>query len=468
VNDQTDSQLLRAYVEHRAEPAFAELVRRHVDFVYSAAQRMVCDSHLAEDVTQGVFVALAKQAVQLANRPVLSGWLHGTARNIAAQTVRTDVRRRAREQEAAAMNELIAGEPEAGWEHIAPQLDAALGELGESDRDVLLLRYFERKSAQQMTQTLGISDEVAQKRVSRAVEKLREFFSKRKITIGAGGLAVLISANAVQSAPIGLAVTISAAAVLTGTVASTSAVIAATKTITMTALQKTAITVVLTAAVGAGIFEARQASQVREQNQLLQQKLAPLTEQIQQLQSERDDATNQQALLAAEIAKTKDNNLELLKLRGEVGLLREQLNRTTVTPNQTPSQIKFDLPYSQRDEWSEKGTAKPLDTLFTMLAAIKQKDENRLNQIVSRSFPSETLEQLTLPKADWDKVSAIQIVSEGEFFPVTENGPQDTAQIEAIIEEQVDNGLGEKVADQTVERWSLIKTNNQWLITGSH
>ena len=102
MNDQTDSQLLHAYAEQRSEPAFSELVRRHVDFIYSAALRMVCDSHLAEDVTQGVFVALAKNAAQLKDRPVLSGWLHRTAQNIAAQTVRTDVRRRAREQEAAA------------------------------------------------------------------------------------------------------------------------------------------------------------------------------------------------------------------------------------------------------------------------------------------------------------------------------------------------------------------------------
>jgi RNA polymerase sigma factor (sigma-70 family) len=129
VNDQTDSQLLRAYAEHRSETAFAELVRRHVDLVYSAARRMVCDSHLAQDVTQGVFIALAKSATELTDRPVLSGWLHRTAQNIAAQTVRTDVRRRAREQEAAAMNELLSAEPDALWKHIAPQLDAALGEL---------------------------------------------------------------------------------------------------------------------------------------------------------------------------------------------------------------------------------------------------------------------------------------------------------------------------------------------------
>src|SRR5258706_7765839 len=117
---------------------------------------MVCDSHLAEDVTQAVFVALAKNSTQLTDRPVLSGWLHRTAQNIAAQTVRTDVRRRVREQEAAAMNELVSDQPDAVWKQIAPHLDAALGELSEPDRDALLLRYFERKSASEMAQTLGI------------------------------------------------------------------------------------------------------------------------------------------------------------------------------------------------------------------------------------------------------------------------------------------------------------------------
>ena len=240
MNDQTNSQLLRAYAEKRSEPAFSELVRRHVDFVYSAALRMVCDPHLAEDVTQGVFVALAKNALQLMDRPVLSGWLHRTAQNIAAQTVRTIERRRAREKEAAAMNELLSAEPDIVWEHIAPHLDAALGELNELDRDALLLRYFERKSAHEIAQTLGISDEAAQKRVSRAVERLREFLAKRGVTVGASGLVIVISANAVQAAPVGLAVTISTAAALAGTsITATATAIAtatATKAIAMTTL----------------------------------------------------------------------------------------------------------------------------------------------------------------------------------------------------------------------------------------
>ena len=205
MNDGTDPQLLRTYAESRSEAAFAELVRRHVDFVYSAALRMVCDSHLAEDVTQGVFVAFAKNAAQLTNRRVLSGWLHRTAQNIAAQTVRTIERRRAREQEAVAMNELLSDEPETVWEHIAPQLDEALCELNEGDRDALLLRYFERKSAREMAQTLGTTEDAAQKRVSRAVERLREFFAKRCITSTSAILTAVITGQAVTKAPEGLA-----------------------------------------------------------------------------------------------------------------------------------------------------------------------------------------------------------------------------------------------------------------------
>src|SRR2546428_9544833 len=115
------------------------------------------------------------------------------------------------------MNHLPAAYADALWEHIAPHLDDALDELSEPDRDALLLRYFERKSARDMAQTLGISDDAAQKRVSRAVERLREFFAKRGITVGASGLVVVISANAVQAAPVGLTATIATAAAFAGT-----------------------------------------------------------------------------------------------------------------------------------------------------------------------------------------------------------------------------------------------------------
>jgi RNA polymerase sigma factor (sigma-70 family) len=321
MNSLTDQQLLADYTERHAETAFAELVRRHIDLVHSAALRMVRDSQLAEDVTQGAFIALAKNAAQLKDRPVLSGWLHCTAQNLAANAVRSDVRRRAREQEAAAVNELISATPDASWEQIAPHLDAALGELSEPDRDAVLLRYFEKKSAQQMAEVLGVSADTAQKRVSRAVERLREFFAKRGVTVGAGGLVVVISANAVQAAPVGLAVTISAAATLTGTLASTATATAA-KAIAMTALQKTLVTATVAVLAGAGIYEARQASRLRDQVNTFEQQQAPLAEQIRQLQRERDEARKQLAAIREEKERLSDNTAELLRLRGMAGVAR--------------------------------------------------------------------------------------------------------------------------------------------------
>jgi RNA polymerase sigma factor (sigma-70 family) len=289
------------------------------------------ESHAAEDVTQAVFVALAQNAARLAGHPVLSGWLHTTARHLAAKSVRAAVRRQLCEQEAAAMNHLLSAENEAPWEDVAPHLDACLGELNDAERDALLLRYFEKKSAPEIAALLGISNAAAQKRVSRAVERLRDFFAHRGVTIGAGGLAVAISANAVQAAPVGLAVTI-AAATLSGTAVSTSTVIAATaKTIAMTTLQKAIVTVTVAMLAGAGIYEARQAAQLRGQNQTLQQQQASLAGQIEQLQNERDDAIKRAAGVREvnDGTKSNTNQSELLKLRGEVGVLRRQASEAS-------------------------------------------------------------------------------------------------------------------------------------------
>ncbi len=343
MNDLTDQQLLRDYAERQSETAFAELVRRHVDLVYSAALRMVCDPHLAQDVTQAVFLALAQNARHLIDRPVLSGWLHRTAQNIASKSVRTEVRRRAREQEAVAMNELLTHESDADWKNIAPHLDTALGELSEPDRDALLLRYFERKSAREMAQTLGTSEEAAQKRVNRAVERLREFFSRRNVTVGASGLVVLISTNAVQATPIGLVVTISTAT-FAGTTLATASTATATQAITMTALQKTVVAATIAILAGVSIYEARQASQMRDQVKTLQQQQSPLSERIQQLQSERDRRTIQLAALHDENQRLTQNTQELLKLRGEVARLKSAVSVNTST-NQSSEDLKEEIKF---------------------------------------------------------------------------------------------------------------------------
>jgi hypothetical protein len=168
---------------------------------------------------------------------------------------------------------------------------------------------------------------------------LREFFAKRGVTAGASGLVVVISANAVQAAPVGLAVTISTAAALAGTTVATTATATAIKTIAMTTLQKTLIAVTVAVLAGAGVYESRQAAQLREQNQSLQQQQAPSGEQVQQLQHELDAATNRLAGLLAENSRLKSspNQNELLKLRGEVGQLRQQAAERNQRPTASAS-----------------------------------------------------------------------------------------------------------------------------------
>ncbi|MBI4326504.1 MAG: sigma-70 family RNA polymerase sigma factor [Chloroflexi bacterium] len=211
MNGKPDHELLRDYAERGVETAFGELVRRHIDLVYSAAVRLVVDRHLAEDVTQAVFVALAQNAWKLAGRSVLSSWLHLTTRNLAAKTVRTEVRRRSREQEATAM-QANSSKLEPVWDNIAPHLDEALSQLGDADRDAIMLRFFERKNAREIGERLGLSEEAAQKRVTRALERLREVIRSRGVVVPSAALAGAISSQAVLAAPAGLAATLAAQA----------------------------------------------------------------------------------------------------------------------------------------------------------------------------------------------------------------------------------------------------------------
>ncbi|MDB6026554.1 MAG: hypothetical protein JWM68_2777 [Verrucomicrobiales bacterium] len=279
---------------------------------------MVRDAHLAQDITQAVFVALSQNASDLADRTVLAGWLYRTAQNLAANAVRSDVRRRAREHEAGVMNELLSSDSDSTWDHIAPHLDSALGELNDAERDALLLRYFQRKSAREMAQALGVSDEAAQKRVGRAVERLRELFAKRGVTVGASGLVVILSANAVAASPIGLSTTVTAAAALAGKTFATTA----TTAIAMTTLQKSLITVALVAAIGTGLYEASRVAEQQKELRALVQRQAPLTGQVDQLTRERDDFARQLTTLRNDNERLHRDTEELLKLRGEVARLR--------------------------------------------------------------------------------------------------------------------------------------------------
>src|SRR5947207_4602013 len=210
--DETDQMLIRAYVCRRCEQSFAELVRRHVNLVHSTALRIVRAAALAEEVTQGVFLALAQHSAWLQGRSSLTGWLYETTRSLSINTVRSEERRRQRECEAATMKALIVDEPQETWHQLAPHLDEAITLLKRGEREVILWRYFEHKTAEQIGVRLGLGPDAAQKRVARAMDHLRAIFARRGITISAASLAAILPAEAVKAAPAGLAVAAIAAA----------------------------------------------------------------------------------------------------------------------------------------------------------------------------------------------------------------------------------------------------------------
>lgn len=199
--------LLRKFAEGNSEEAFETLVSRHVNMVYFAALRKTVNPHAAEEISQAVFIILAKKAGSLRSGMILSGWLYQTARLTAGNFLRNEIRRAHREQEAY-MQSLDQDTGAETWQQIAPHLDDALGQLGDKDRNAIVLRFFEGKSFQEVGAAFGASENAAKKRVAYALEKLRNYFSKRGVVSTTAIIAGVVSANSVQAAPVGLAVAV--------------------------------------------------------------------------------------------------------------------------------------------------------------------------------------------------------------------------------------------------------------------
>jgi RNA polymerase sigma factor (sigma-70 family) len=217
-----DMALIREYSDRDSESAFADLVHRHIHLVHSVAFRYVGNSPDAQDVTQAVFVILAKKAASLRQRATITGWLYETTRFAASALLRTKSRQQAREHEAYMQSTLNDSNLNEVWRQLAPILEDAMNHLSEKERALLALRFFDNKSAVETAGLLGIRESAAHKRAARALEKLRRFFLKRGINSTSEVIAGAISTNSVQAAPVALEKSVIAVAIAKGGAASSS------------------------------------------------------------------------------------------------------------------------------------------------------------------------------------------------------------------------------------------------------
>jgi RNA polymerase sigma factor (sigma-70 family) len=202
----TDSELLRQFVRENSQDAFSQLVNRHKNWLYSVCVRRLGDPAMAEDAVQTVFQVLSRKASQLVDIPTLSPWLHQAAKYAAHSLRRSQLRRTHYEREAAAMNATeIPGPHDLHWNQIEPDLEPALDKLAERDRQAILMRFYEQQSHSEIAAKLNISEEASQKRISRAIDRLRALLSRSGTTIPATAIAGLLLANAVRPAPAALA-----------------------------------------------------------------------------------------------------------------------------------------------------------------------------------------------------------------------------------------------------------------------
>jgi RNA polymerase sigma factor (sigma-70 family) len=368
-----DSELLARFARSRSEDAFAELVRRHVNLVYSAALRQVGgDGHLAQDVAQTVFSDLARKAPALARRASLTGWLYTSARFAAAKLVRSEHRRRAREEEF--MREPNDAVPETDWEQLRPVLDEVMHQLQETDREAILLRYFENRPFAEIGARCGLQENAARMRVERALDKLRHLLASRGVTTAAA-LASVISAHAVQVAPVSVAATL----------ATTSLAGAGTGTLTFwTVMNMTKLKLAIGALVVVGASTALIVQHQARARLLIANEA--LTQQVAQLTTDNESLSSLAASAKKPASPPSEQLDELLRLRGEVGRLRQQTNelgrirqenRKLLAQAAAQSESTNQVSEEDRLALSQKHV---VDAMTTLLNAIKSYATNHNGQ----------------------------------------------------------------------------------------
>lgn len=396
-----DSELLQRYCVGRCDAAFTELVERYVDLVYSAALRQLGgDTHLAQDVTQTVFVDLARKAPSLSERTLLIGWLYTSTRYAAAKVVRSEQRWRSREQEANAMQPPPSDAAlEPVWDQLRPILDSVMHELKEPERSAVLLRYFEGRPLAEIGEKFDLSEDAARKRVGRALDKLRELLARRGITSTATALSTLLSSQAITAAPAGFAVK-AAAVALASAASGTGTAFSFLKIMTMTQLKVGAVGVLILAGVGAPfIIQHRAQLGLHAQNQALRQQNNEMAQRLEPLAAENLRLSNLVAYADRARLVQEQRSAELLRLRAEVSRLRSDVQAKAAKSR-------------------ESGDA-AIEATAMSLAERASRLKQRLEQIPALKIP----ELQFLTEKDWlDAVSSLQqLESDQEFRQALSN-----------------------------------------------
>jgi RNA polymerase sigma factor (sigma-70 family) len=407
MQEKSDAQLLREYVAQKSESAFGEVVHRHASMVYSAALRQVESADWAEEIAQRVFVDLAHKArslaVQVRENGSVAAWLYRATRYATLNLLREERRRQSRERQL--MKDFHpSSESSPDWNSVAPFLDEAMSALNEQEREALLLRFFKDQDFRTVGTALGVSDDTAQKRIARSLEKLRALLARRGVTTTSTALSAALATNAVQAAPAGLASAWIGASLANAT-AETGTTSTLMKIMSMTKFQTGLSAIIVGGLALTATLQHQAGRKARDENQALQQQIASLAADNQSLSNRLQQAGSAPTL-------ADDRFRELLRLRGEVGVLRQATNaaakmREANDPLQARAQTAEE---SLRFEASEAGTINAAKLIGTAVRVWANNNNhvyptnfasmsNELAGVLPKDFPLDAFEMMNVGAA---------------------------------------------------------------------
>jgi RNA polymerase sigma factor (sigma-70 family) len=454
-----DQNLLRQYREQGSDAAFGALVNRYVNLVYSAALRKTNDPQLARDASQIVFIDLARKARRLNQNVILAGWLYRGACFAAAKLIRYEARRAAREKDSTNMN-AASTEANAYWTQLKPILDDALNVLAEKDRDAVILRFFENKAWREVGDALRLSEDAAQKRVNRALEKLRRILVRNGGVLTTASLASVLVSNAVQSAPSGLNVAISSGSIAAA--ASMGGSVALLEAFASTKVKVATVCALATALLVPLVSQQMTVRQLRTEAVQFRKDLQVLEE----VRLENQRLTRMRAE-TIDPEQFRASQSELIRLRGEVTLLKsekaEWARQQAAISNAASTEARIELKgrYRTRDKWADAGLQDAQAALHTVMYALANRDEKRLKEC-SLGFYKPENETPRIVDSSLTALLPIRILSVAGYQVMSSQGPSENTPgsvhwVSFVLQTEFESKDkdGKPMTQQRAEKWAF-------------